>query len=366
MTLALFFTKGMSLQRWEQLGMLEREILPYKAFAKHFERIYFLTYGDEGELKYQELLEENITILPKRTKLPSKLYSLLIPFFYLKEIRNSDILKTNQMSGSWAAVIAKWVSSAKLVVRCGYEWLEVMERRKMAFWKLKLAALLESLSYKSADAVIFSNEADKEYARKRFSLNSAKLFIAPNFVDTERFKPLPVAKEKGRIIFVGKLEDQKNVLQLIEAVSQLPVRLIIIGNGSLRQKLEEFAKEKRASVEFWGNIPNSRLPEELNKSELFILPSLYEGHPKALLEAMSCGLPCIGTKVKGIDTVIEHRKNGYLCELSAESIRAAIETVLGDRVLQADMSQRARQTIEERFTLGQIVASELSLYKQLV
>lgn len=365
-TIALFFTKGMSLKKWDDLGMLERELLLYKELANHFDKIYFFTYGDNSEMEYQKYLPDNIKIFPNKSKLPLKLYSLLLPFFYFKEIRQSDILKTNQMSGSWTAVVAKWISGKKLVVRCGYEWLEVMEKRKMVFWKLKLAAFLENLAYKSANICVFSNKADKEFARKRFGLSADKLVTIPNFVNTELFKPVPVTKEKGRVIFIGKLEDQKNVFQLIEAVSTLPVKLIIIGNGSLRPTLERFAKEKNTSVEFWGSIPNKQLPEELNKSELFILPSLYEGHPKVLLEAMSCGLPCIGTNVKGIDSVIEHEKNGYLCEIGVESIRSAIKRVLNDSELQARISKGARETVLNNFAFQKIVQMELSVYNDFI
>ena len=53
---------------------------------------------------------------------------------------------------------------------------------------------------------------------------------------------------------------------------------------------------------------------------VFILPSYYEGHPKVLLEAMSCGLPCIGTNVRGIREDVEHMKTGYLCETDHNSI----------------------------------------------
>ena len=365
-TLSLFFSKGMSLKQWDDLGMLEREILLYKELSNHFGRIYFFTYGDNNEMKYQKYLPDNIRICPKVNKLPLKLYSILLPFFYIKEIRRSDILKTNQMSGSWAAVLASWISGAKLVVRCGYEWLEVMERRKYSFWKLKLATFLESLAYKSADIIVFSNEADKEFARKRFGLSADTLVIIPNFVNSELFKPIPVTKEKNRIIFVGKLEEQKNIFQLIEAIYILQVRLIIIGNGSLRGALERFVKEKNAPVEFWGNISNSQLPEELNKSELFILPSLYEGHPKVLLEAMSCGLPCIGTNVKGIGTIIEHEKNGYLCETKVEAIRSAIEKVLNDSKLQARIGKGARDTVLSNFGFQKIVQMELNVYNDFI
>ena len=365
-TLALFFTKGVSLQGWDRMGILSRELALYEEVAPSFRRIFFFTYGNAKDKTYQQRLPENVTVIPQLFPFPALLYSFLLPLLQWKKLKETHILKTNQMLGSWSAVLAKMLYGKKLVVRCGYEWLEVMERRETPFWKRKIAAFLELISYRVADVAVFSNEEDKEYARKRFHLSPHKLVVVPNFVDTEQFTTLSVQKEKGRVIFVGKLEEQKNVFQLIEAVATLDVRLVIIGEGSLRSRLEECAKKKQAPVEFWGSIPHERLPEELNKSELFVLPSLYEGHPKALLEAMSCGLPCIGTSVKGIDAVIEHKKNGYLCELSVESIREAIKTVLQDKELQGRMGREARKSILTTIGLEQIVSNELELYGQLI
>ncbi|GAF93140.1 unnamed protein product, partial [marine sediment metagenome] len=109
--------------------------------------------------------------------------------------------------------------------------------------------------------------------------------------------------------------------------------------------------------------PNQKLPEELNKSNLFILPSLYEGCPKVLLEAMSCGLPCIGTNVAGIKEIIKHKKNGYLCRTDATSIKKVILNVLNNKELKERLSKNARKTITEHFSLESILKEEVKIYK---
>jgi len=200
---------------------------------------------------------------------------------------------------------------------------------------------------------------------KNFKINPEKIEVIPNYIDTNLFKPLNLPKEKNSIIFVGRLEEQKNLFNLIEAIATLPVKLVIIGNGSLKEKLKNFAKEKNAEVEFKENVPNEKLPEELNKSEFFILPSFYEGCPKVLLEAMACGLPGIGTNVEGIKEIIQHKENGYLCKTDTESIRKAILEVLNDKNLQEKISQNARKTILERFSLEKILEKEIKLYQSL-
>ena len=78
-------------------------------------------------------------------------------------------------------------------------------------------------------------------------------------------------------------------------------------------RLSAFAKKHDVDIEFIPNQRNEDLPRYLNECEIFAFPSLYEGHPKALIEAMSCGLPVVTTPVYGIQNLVTHKVNGYLC-----------------------------------------------------
>jgi len=363
--LALFFTLGISLEDWRDIGNLDREIKPYRKLADYFEKIFFFTYGGRNDLKFWELVPENIRIFPKKWNLSLLVYSIFLPIIYRKELEKVNFLKTNQMLGSWAAVLAKIIHKKRLIVRCGYEWLSFLENQKKPLWKKVVAKFIEKIAYKNADKIILTSEKDKRFVIKNFKIYPEKIEVIPNYIDTNLFKPLNLPKEKNSIIFVGRLEEQKNLFNLIEAIATLPVKLVIIGNGSLKEKLKNFAKEKNAEVEFKENVPNEKLPEELNKSEFFILPSFYEGCPKVLLEAMACGLPGIGTNVEGIKEIIQHKENGYLCKTDTESIRKAILEVLNDKNLQEKISQNARKTILERFSLEKILEKEIKLYQSL-
>ena len=99
---------------------------------------------------------------------------------------------------------------------------------------------------------------------------------------------------------------------------------------------------------------------------MFILPSLYEGHPKALLEAMACSRPVIGTDVIGIRELIRHRETGYLCGTSPEEIRAAIQDVLSDADLRNHMGHNAQEFVLEHFALERVVEMELALLSEVV
>lgn len=128
-TLALFFSRKVSLAIWQKIGSLSREVKPYIELARAFKKVYFFTYGNENELSFKEFLPSNIEIVSGE---PTLFYYLFLPAFKRKILKKVDILKTNQMSAALPAVLAKMIFRKKLVLRCGYEWLNVLAKEKKA------------------------------------------------------------------------------------------------------------------------------------------------------------------------------------------------------------------------------------------
>jgi glycosyltransferase involved in cell wall biosynthesis len=140
----------------------------------------------------------------------------------------------------------------------------------------------------------------------------------------------------------------------------------VIGDGPLRQALAEKATRDGVHVRFLPSQPHGKLPHFLKQADLFVLPSYWEGHPKALLEAMACGLPVVGADVPGIGEVIRHGETGYLCDTSPAGIRAALQDVMADAALRARLGQNARQFVVENFSLDRVLDLELNLLHSLV
>jgi glycosyltransferase involved in cell wall biosynthesis len=364
-TLALFFTRGVSLQRWDAVGNLSREIKLYNHLAPHVKTIYFFTYGDERDLRYNNQLADNIVVIPKRWNVPSLLYMFLLPFAARTQIRQSDILKTNQMKGGLAALISKKLYKKPLVVRCGYEWLLASKMKGVSRARLMLIGLIETTLYRNADQIIVTAQNIRDFIRKRFNVDENKLAIISNYIDADLFAPMDVEKTETTLCFVGRLSEQKNLFNLISSIAGMDVRLVIFGTGELEQALRAHAKPLNVSTDFRGTILNELLPRELNRSTAFILPSLYEGNPKVLLEAMACGLPVIATNVVGNRELIAHKENGFLCGTDANSIRDAIERVMGNPTLMSIMGKAARKTIESTVALPIIIEKELAVYESL-
>lgn len=358
----------MSLQAWDRIGMLDREVALYLELRPYIKQITFITYGDNKDLYFRDRLH-GIEIIANRWSLPAKIYELYISYLLPRFWNGAVLVKSNQFQGSNVALIAAKTAKATFIARCGYLYSYIVKRQHGENSpQARTAEIQENNIFNQADHVVVTTEAICKLI-KCYELADTKISVIPNYVDTECFKPIKSKKNergKKKIIFIGRLSDEKNLIELITAIKGLNINLIIIGEGPLRNRLQDIAVKSDINVSFLGNIPNSELPNMINSSSLFVLPSLYEGHPKTLIEAMSCGVPVIGTNVPGIREIIEHRQNGYLCETTSSSIREAIIEVLNDNDLKNKMAKKAREYIKNNYSLNIIIDKELKLYDQLL
>ncbi len=165
------------------------------------------------------------------------------------------------------------------------------------------------------------------------------------------------------MLFVGRLVPQKNVQTLIKALAHLSgIQLHIIGDGPQLPILQQAINKHRVHAKIITSVPNKKLPSYYNQADIYVQPSLYEGSPKTILEAMSCGLPVIAARVPGIADLIRHKETGYLCEPTAASLRAAIVTLLHDATLRNTLGKQARRFIEQHHSVPEIVSKEIALY----
>jgi glycosyltransferase involved in cell wall biosynthesis len=369
MQLALFFTRGVSLKLWLDSGLFDREKQLYEEHIRrgHLKKVYWLTYGTDDvgtadELKAAGRLHPDILVFPMVRFFSGNwaclLYSFLMPLFYRRRLKSADIFKTNQMDGSWAAVLAKWLYRKPLVVRTGFTWSllrKIHNAPKCKQWMIKVA---EYFAYKSASLVTVTTQAQAHYIIEKYRLSEKTVQLIPNYVDTQLFMPRKSdEKHLDRLIFVGRLNEEKNLFNLIEAVAQTSLTLDIYGEGDIRNKLQTHAKKLDAKVNFMGVVPNNEMPTVLNRYRYYILPSLHEGMPKTLLEAMACGLVCIGTDVEGINNIIEDGVSGYLAKgTQADALVKVIKRAVllpGDSIMAEGM-----QRVRNNFSLETVLKRE--------
>ncbi|MFW9973515.1 MAG: glycosyltransferase family 4 protein [Candidatus Odinarchaeota archaeon] len=374
------FLYNTSLQILSRAGFITREItIPLKLREKKIEYT-FLTYGDKSEFKFSKVLN-GINIIPVfdlinfNSKRINFIKSFLIPIKIRKQLQSIDIVRTDQLDGSWIAAIIKLLYRKKLIIRAGYEWLifHILDhaysnkRSFLKYWiRFFKIYFIEFFSYKLADRIVLTNPYNVDFIIKTFKLKKKrhKINVIYNFVNINHFRPLSLKKLDKHILFIGRFSKEKNLVNLIKAFKDLEeFSLDIIGKGREGLELINLAKKFGISANFLGVVPHNKLPETLNKYEIFILPSYHEGNPKVLLEAMSCGLACIGTNVWGIRNIIKHNENGILCKTDPDSIKDAILTLYNDKNLMKKLGINARNFILKNCSLEAIIEQELLLYK---
>jgi len=366
MRLILFFTRGISLKTWDDVGMFEREVALYRQLQEHDVQSTFVTYGSGQDLGYTPRLN-GIGIFCNRWRLPQSLYRQMLCRLYPFSWRGSVVLKSNQLWGADVALRVARRCGKKFIARCGYLPSDFVARENGPdSSEAQRARVLERRVFSAADHVVVTTQSMRRVLLTDYSIAPERVTVIPNYVETELFRPAKNGSLRSkRICFVGRLEEQKNPLALLEAVKGLDVELSIIGNGSLGERLREEARRENLAVNFLGNVPHRELSEIFNRSALFVLPSLYEGHPKTLLEAMACGLPVVGTDVSGIREIICHRENGYLCGTSPMEIRAAIQELLADRDMSARLGRSAREFVVQHFALERVARMELEVLQRV-
>jgi glycosyltransferase involved in cell wall biosynthesis len=368
-TLTLFFTKRIGLKTWENMGILDRELALYKKLLLHL-KVNMVTYGGSKDKAYARAIDP-IKILAVKWRNPAFITIFQLFLKYYPEIKNSNILKTNQILGSEIPVWFKKKFKKKLIVRCGYlHSRHAIKRRKNADF-IRHAIHIEKQAFNEADIATVTSSWQRDLVIKSYELDSEKIKVIPNYILTDVFKPDFRVQKKYDLVFVGRGSHQKNIKNLLHAIKYLKsikrhVSLVMVGDCCFNMRIKQMIDEYALDVVFKGNVPNFELPKILNQARVYILPSYFEGHPKTLLEAMSCGLPCIGSDITGIKEDIQHLVTGYLCMTDFKSIAEAIVTLLSDESLQRKLGKNARNYIIENYSLDKILQLELNVIKNVL
>ena len=227
--------------------------------------------------------------------------------------------------------------SGNPVLRAKYKWA----RSKLTLIG-SIFNQIHRLIYRRADWIIAIDRFCLEQAKACGASDKTSLIM--NTVDTSQFKPdeptRAIIRERYRIpddchvlLFVGRIEEIKNVYGLIESVKLLRdeggnYRLYVAGDGTLKKSLEDKVKSLglEKEVQFLGKVSHEELPGYYNMADVFALPSFMEGTPMVLMEALSCGTPVIATKVGGVPDIVVHCSNGIMIdEGTPEEIAAAVK-----------------------------------------
>jgi glycosyltransferase involved in cell wall biosynthesis len=212
----------------------------------------------------------------------------------------------------------------------------------------------------SKNVIVVSSELGDTLSRL-CSVSTNRIRFLPPFVDTRMFCPQEGNSSSGsesvfatskNLLFAGGLLKNKGILPLLDAAGKfLPLRpdlhLTFLGDGPLKENIQDWINEQglEKQVTLAGNVPHTSIPGYMRNAFALLLPSLQEGTPSVLLEALACGLPVIASAVGGIPDLIDHMKNGLLLSPgSAEDINDAVISLLENKQIYLRLRRNARQS----------------------
>lgn len=246
----------------------------------------------------------------------------------------------------------------------------------------KRSYLVDRFIARTVDAFIAVSQANAAFLRREKRISAKKVHVITNGIDTERFRPgyhdssafrqqLGISDCDPIVVVLARLEPQKGHAVLLSALPmvcrRIPgVRLLLVGEGSLREELETQAESLGISqnVFFVGHQRN--IPEWLKISNFTVLPSFYEGLPLAVLESLAAGKPVIATAVDGTPEVVLDGRTGLLVRPGdASALADAMCRLLTSESWAEQLGQAGRQWIVDHFSLKRQIQETERLYLEL-
>lgn len=251
------------------------------------------------------------------------------------------------------------------------------------------AIFRQEVYWRTADMLIAVSYFLKEEIEKLYNIDSSKIEVAYNGVDTSIFRKTDNSDElrelglegKRIILYVGHFGLRKGITYLIEAMREIlreePEAFLLCVGGTpewlgtdvywqiLKEKIEQAGIKKNARL--MGQIPHQKLPIYYSMAEVFAFPSLYEAMGKVVVEAMACETPVVASRVGGIMEIVENGRNGFLVKpKDVKNLGEAILTVLQDKNLANKFAKEGRRTVESKFTWKKTVEQISRAYERIL
>lgn len=219
---------------------------------------------------------------------------------------------------------------------------------------MERATVLTAVSRFTADLALSDLKMDRD------------IQIIYNGIDEKNFTPAPSRSPRKRVTVLvsGNVTERKGSQWIIPIADRLNKGIEIVYTKGLRTKS---SLPPHPRVRCIGNIPHEQMPELYRQADMLLLPSVREGLPMAVLEAMSCGIPVVATRCSSLPELIEDGVNGYLCEIGdVDEFADKINLFADSPSLRQTAGQANRALIEERFTLDQMISNYRSLFERVM
>jgi glycosyltransferase involved in cell wall biosynthesis len=328
--------------------------------------IYLRGYGDEKNLLKEAGYE--VFYLSNIERINTFRFSILFRLVRILKEHNVDIIHCHAhkstVYGTVAAVLAKTPVVMAHVHGLG---------RSRNFRR----KLMNFLLFKKINKIVpVAKSVREDVLKNNWSVPEEKIFVLENSIDYRRFADVSISKEDAKkmlglpsdaFVFgtIGRLAPTKGLLYLIEAFPKVKeqkpsAHLVLLGDGPCRAELEQQASNMscRDSIHFLGYRDN--IEQLLRGMDVFVLSSVAEGMPRAILEAMAAGVPCVATEVGGIPEIISGNNVGVLVSpKDSEALAEAMISIANITDEKLEKQVEKAQNRVRQFYSHQIVQEKL-------
>ncbi len=250
------------------------------------------------------------------------------------------------------------------------------------WWKKKIFIAAEKITAKFKDIIVVNNKSDFEQAIKLGIRPRKELKLIHNGIDALKIEFLPKDKANSKLkvppadLVIGTIANfypTKGLEHLIEAARILKfnyglnlekIKFLIVGDGEERKNLEQKIKSHglNKNVLLLGQIPEAY--KYMRTFDIFILPSVKEGFPWVILEAMAAKVPVISTSVGAVPEIIENGKNGILVEpKKPDQLAEAIKYLMENEHIRREFALQAHQTVLFKFPIEKMIKETEELFE---
>lgn len=285
-----------------------------------------------------------------------------------------DVVCAYGLKGSLTARVLARVLCPGARTVTGVRGLYVTDTERLDTLRGRVAMAAERLTQRLVDAYDANSTGALDVLAEH-GVGRERLHWIPNGLDPSAW---PVPDRAGRsepltVACVGRFIGLKRQEDLVEAAAILrgrgvTARFVLGGDGPTLDAVRDLARARGVDdlVAFPGRLEREAVAPLLADADVACLPSLWEGMPGAVMEAMACGLPVVGTRVNGIADLVEHERTGLLVpSRDPAALADALERLLRDPALRHAYGAAGRRRIVEELSLDRMVAAKTALYRTL-
>ncbi|MCX7705660.1 MAG: glycosyltransferase [bacterium] len=346
------------------VGGTEKQVL---LLCKYFNREKFHPFiiSLRNGIMKEDFIKENVPVFVIGKRYRFDFVALFKLILTLMRIR-PDILHTFMFTSNTWGRIAGIASGIPVIVA---------SERSVDLWKKRYHFFIDKLLGFFTDKIVCNSNSVKELYKKNLGTISRKLIVIKNGIEFEKFKPVNSKQKQGnkKIVFTAsRLSPEKGIQFLIDAARIVlkerdDVRFLIAGEGKCRKEFEDIVTEYgiQKNVVFLGYRKD--IPDLILQSDIVVLPSLWEGLPNIILEAMAMKKPVVATSIGGTIEIVKDGETGFLVSPGdINQLAERIQLLISDENLTKKFGENGYKFVRKHFDVYSMVSSYENLYMMLL